>query len=316
MKKTLFLISLLACGYIIYAQTPNTIVNDNSLWATLSYGVGYDDVRHEEIACCVETQYIYFEGDSTVASVSYKKVFSCNDRLRENIKYEGLIREQEQKTYFIPVNSEKEYLLYDFSLKKGDTFKYIKPHVVPEYEYPVSLYVKHVDFVKINGVQLKRIQLTWDSDPNASVCAAWIETIGSSNGLFEPGNVLNPDGWRVLLCCSQNHELVYKNPAYSECYYDNPDDVVFNLGDVVFMQTEAVTTNDCGIFPNPVDDIINISCLNNAISRIEILDNLGRRIFSQTGDKPIDISTFPKGVYLLKMHDTNKQVSTFKFVKK
>ena len=132
----------------------NTIVNDNSSWATLAYGLGAWD-----IPCCVETQYVYFAGDSIVENHSYKKVFSCDDQLHENIKFKGLMREESQKTYFIPDNSNKEYLLYDFSLKECMTFNYVEPQVLPEYEYDISYYIKTVDFVEIDGVQLKRIQL-------------------------------------------------------------------------------------------------------------------------------------------------------------
>jgi len=195
----------------------NTIVNDHSAWSVLSTVVCPE--------CPVSTQYIYFDGDSTVAAHSYKKVFSCNDKLHENINYEGLIREQDQKTYFIPVNSKKEYLFYDFSLKEGMTFKYIEPEVMPEYERTVSFYVKKVGFIEINGVQKKQIQLT-ASPPNDYLYATWIENIGSLAGLFYPCGVINPGNKRELLCYYQNDELIYKNPNYSECYYDNWDDII------------------------------------------------------------------------------------------
>ena len=100
----------------------NTIVNANSSWAILSYGLGSWNVP-----CNVTTQYVYFGSDSIINEYTYKKLFSCNDKLHENIKYEGLIREQNKKTYFIPANFETEYLLYDFSLEKGMTFEYIDP---------------------------------------------------------------------------------------------------------------------------------------------------------------------------------------------
>ena len=200
------------------AQTfNNTIVNDHSAWSILGIVVCPE--------CPVWTQYVYFDGDSIFASNSYKKVFSCEDKLHENIKYEGLIREQNKKTYFIPALSEKEYLLYDFSLEEGMTFNYVEPQVLPEYEYNISYYIKTVDFVEIDGVQLKRIQLSNPPPDDDYINVTWIETIGSLTGLFEPCGIIMNGGNIALLCYYQNNELIYKNPSYSECYYDNADEL-------------------------------------------------------------------------------------------
>jgi len=100
MRTRYFFITFAYC-FILQANAQtnnNTIVNDNSSWAVLGQAVCPE--------CPVWTQYIYFDGDSIVANRYYKKVFSCNDKLHENVKYEGLIREQNEKTYFISNNSQ------------------------------------------------------------------------------------------------------------------------------------------------------------------------------------------------------------------
>ncbi|MCL2596773.1 MAG: hypothetical protein FWD66_03760 [Paludibacter sp.] len=196
----------------IPAQQNNTIVNDNSSWAVLGHVVCPD--------CPVFTEYIYFDGDSTLEGTTYKKVFLCNDKLHDNIKYQGLIREEDKKTYFIPANSETEYLLYDFSLEEGMIFTYMEISA-----FPVSLYVKNINFVEINGVQLKQIQFTKQPPYDDVVRATWIEKIGSLDGLFYPCGMLVPGVKRELLCYFQSNELFYKNPEYSECYYDNVNEV-------------------------------------------------------------------------------------------
>lgn len=300
-KKNLF-ISFVCCLVIqASAQTANnTIVRDSSSWATLIYGLGTYD-----IPCCVSTQYVYFEGDSIVAAVSYKKVFSCDDKLHENIKYEGLIREQDTKTYFIPVNSETEYLLYDFSLEAGMSF---------EYKYwdfggleSETFYVSSVDFVEVNGSTKKRIQIKVASSAEW-ILDTWIEDIGSLSGILYPCyRRFMSGGVKELLCHYQNDELIYKNPVYSECYYDN-------LDDIVSVQTTVI--NDCSIYPNPVDNVLTICPSNNMITRIEFFDTLGKKVYSQAYKGNIDMSSFSKGLYLLKMCDTNEQVSVFKIIKK
>ena len=219
MRKKVFLISFICCLLLqANAQTSNnTIVNDNSSWATLVYGLGAWD-----IPCCVETQYTYFDGDSIFNGKTYKKVFSCNDQLHENIKYEGLIREQNKKTYFIPNNSETEYLLYDFSLEEGMSFEY-KYWDFGGTESEI-FYVSSVDFVEVNGSTKKRIQIKVVSHAEW-ILDTWIEEIGSLSGILYPCHRrFMSGGVKWLLCYYQNDELIYKNPIYSECYYDNSDD--------------------------------------------------------------------------------------------
>ena len=484
--------------------TDNTIVNDNSSWAILNVGVCPK--------CPVSTQYVYLEGDSIVADISYKKVFSCEDKLHENIKHEGLIREQDKKTFFIPANSETEYLLYDFSLEEGMEFELRNCWTEELYAF---LEVKNIDLVEINGVLKKRMQINYRSSPyyEGSVFDTWIEGVGSLKGIFTSCYIGFTGVSRTLLCHHQNDELIYKNPVYSECYYNVPyqakeyipllerenqwneltenislppgyhyqktyitkigndtiiDDVNYyklltardetasiwledgyvredienrkvyyrttddfeillydfnaqvgeeiqsydlqysrrnvvitvksidyvwiggklrkqmnvhtavldvnyaregnhvwieGIGNMdgflmstmvhrapgsdrilllcfcqdneLIYKPENITVADCfvwkypqdnsvqsiknnhiNIFPNPVDNIMTVSSLDNTISRVEIYDNLGRKVYSQTYKETIDVSSFSKGLYLLKAYSINEQVSVFKIVKK
>jgi len=216
-----------------FAQiSTNTIVNDNSSWTILG-----------EVALCsdcpVWTQYIYFDGDSIVEDYSYKKVFSCNDKLHEITKYEGLMREQDMKTYFIPAHSETEYLLYDFSLEEGTTFEHTGLS-----GSTVLLEVKFSDMVEINGVLKKRLQITYaPSSSTDYIIDTWIEDVGSLSGILHPckwdfDGVIN-----TLLCYYENNELIYKNPDYLECYYENNS-------------VRTIEKNSCFIYPNPVDNIL------------------------------------------------------------
>ena len=287
MKKITLIYSLLIfCLCTTNAQTNNTIVNDGSTWSVVN--------RNPITGIFMSTDYYYFDGDSIIGTHSYKKMFSCNDLLHENCSYEGLLREENQKTYF-RTNSGTEFLIYDFSLEEGMSFEFIHPFLQDTF----MLSVQEVDFVEITGTQKKRIQLTG--------CGAdtWIEGIGHLDGILYPIDYCLLGNLPYLLCYYENNELIYKNPEYSECYYDN----------TTAIQTIAIY--DCEIYPNPIDDILTISVSNNTISRIEILDITGKIVYSQGyKDRNINISSFSKGLYLLKVYDTNKQVSTFKIIKK
>jgi hypothetical protein len=42
---------------------------------------------------------------------------------------------------------------------------------------------------------------------------------------------------------------------------------------------------------------------------------IGKKVYSQNYYEVIDISSFSEGLYILKIHDTNGQVSDFKIIK-
>jgi hypothetical protein len=291
---------LFCCAQTTNAQTfNNTIVNDNSSWATLYY-------EFHLIPYVASTEYLYFEGDSTVNGNLYKKVFSCDDSLHANIKYTGLIREENKKTYFILDNHPypgTECLLYDFSLEEGMSFEY--SYFCTD-ELAVSFYVNKVDSIEVNGLLKKRIKLT----DHGRLVDVWVEGIGSMSGLLNSlFNGFLAGTSYLLLCYFQDHELIYKSPLYSECYYDDP-------GDIVFPYKIIPLDDNYSIFPNPVDHILTVSSSKNIISRIEIYDMVGKKVYSQANSNSIDVSSFSKGLYLLKVYDINDHTSVFKIIKK
>jgi len=194
------------------------------------------------------------------------------------------------------------------------SFEYIEPWGQIHGEEPLkySFYVKKNDFVEVNGVSLKQIQLAEVSVPDyGTICATWIEKIGSLDGLFYPCGMLNPGSKRELLCYFQNDELFYKNPNYSECYYDNHEDLA---------SVQTVVIDNCYIYPNPVNDVLTVFSTNNTISQIEIFDASGKKVYCQTYEDTyrdnVNVSSFSKGLYLLKVYDTNSKVSVFKIIKR
>jgi len=133
-----------------------------------------------------------------------------------------------------------------------------------------------------------------------------IENVGSLHGLMYPDWYLSVGEFRKLLCYTQNGVLLYQNPNYSKCYYSLED----------FTSVETRKIDVCSIHPNIVDDILTVSCSNGTISRIEIFDISGKKVYSQPYKNTIDVHSFPKGLYLLKAYATNEHVSVFKIIKK
>lgn len=300
MKTKLFLLCLMFCFICqVKAQTGNnnTIVNDNSTWSVLGRVVAPNGR--------VWTQYIYFDGDSIIGINSFKKVFSCDDSLHKNIKYEGLIREEGKKTYFIPVNFDTAYLLYDFSLTEGTVFEYQNYQSQETH----SLYVKHIDMIEINGILKTQILLTMPPPNDNQIVDTWIEHIGSLSGIIYVTHNLFLDGVSyALLCYYQDDVLAYKNPDYSKCYYDDPKELLS-------IETNLNTSN-VAVYPNPTNDYFILSDPKQSISNVEIFDVFGKKVYSQLHGNTIDASAFSKGLYIVKIYSINKQVSVLKIIKK
>lgn len=301
MKKvftTNIILFLIALSTFLNAQ----IVNDNSSWNMLSLYTKNGLVHIPQ-----HTTKIYFDGDSLLNSKTYKKVFHCfDDEFCLNPIFYGLIREENQKTYFVFSDETKEYLLYDFSVELGDIIKFDIPGVPMEVEEEFRTFsrqVHSIDYININGVLKKRIKLAYLN--SESIVNIWIENLGSLSNFY---TIDTRVGYSYALSCYfQDNELVYKNPNYSECYYNNPADIP---------SVQTVVLDDCYIYSNLVDDILTISSSNNIISQIEIFDISGKKVYSHTYKESIDMSSFSKGLYLLKMYDTNGQISLFKIIRK
>jgi hypothetical protein len=89
-------------------------------------------------------------------------------------------------------------------------------------------------------------------------------------------------------------------------------------GKVQHTNTVEVTTTGNGVvvYPNPAQDVLNVSFAHAGDSRLELYSVEGRLVFSHSFDKngavthSIDISTLPAGVYLLKVITGNSVVSS------
>jgi len=188
----------------------------NTTWATLLYGPAGSE--HIYIA---ETQYDFFDGDSVFNGNTYKKLYCYKDEQHSTRFYEGLIRDDNSKVFIIPKDADMEYLLYDFSVTGGTTFEYTSYNVPHE---TLNVFVKQVDYVNINGNNIKRIQLTSPPPYDDNNVDTWYEGIGSINGFLN--SVITLDGgYNILLCCYKNDTLLYHHSQFPDCYYDNPEEV-------------------------------------------------------------------------------------------
>lgn len=97
----------------------------------------------------------------------------------------------------------------------------------------------------------------------------------------------------------------------------------FTVDDVEFIFATGVNDepqkSPIEVYPNPVQDILNVSNSNGGINVFEIIDATGRSVMTRTlsgANSRLDVAALPNGLYMYQLRNTNQQVlRTGKFLK-
>ncbi len=215
-------------------------------------------------------------GDTTINEVAYKKLcLESGDTINPIVKAIGGIREKDKKIYYngrtiLSSTDNKEYLLYDFTKQIGDTIK----HNPQGWFYSVIL---DIDSIMIDGTYRKRYEVDnhwYYQNPDYIV-----EGIGSvKNGLLGHISDIPTCGthyWEFV-CFSENNEVKYLNPSFNDCFPDN------------YLMGVNLTKTDTQIkiYPNPVDQNLQIENSTNENLSIKIIDINGCSIIEQQLNEP------------------------------
>lgn len=230
--------------------------------------------------------------DTTINSIVYRQLLVCESG------YFGALREQDRKVFFLPGDSIREFLVYDFNLSEGDTAKQVyEMGIYISSTRIVDLVVGRVDSVQIGSEYRKRIYV--------GEAAVWIEGIGSSRGLFLESGA-NVSNYSTSLVCASTDRTQYY-PLYND---DEPCADV-HVGIHQQMQTEGVT-----IFPNPANEFFYIHQPNEKNMAVSIGDARGRivreMILTQKTNT-VDISTLQAGLYWVRCIGENQHSTSHKF---
>jgi hypothetical protein len=90
-------------------------------------------------------------------------------------------------------------------------------------------------------------------------------------------------------------------------YFDN-----ISFGSPIALSLEDQGLNNFKLYPNPVENYLNINPSNIIIKSIDVFNILGKKIFSTNSSERIDMSSYDSGVYFVKINNT----ITFKILKK
>ncbi len=207
---------------VLGLETPEAInfplVGENKIWS---------EVDCMNFGPC-ETHFYKFQGDTVLEANSYKKLYTSSDSLQSSWYIIGAMREDSAHKVFFSDLTE-EYLLYDFSLNKGETL-YANFRGC-QFEMTLDLLDS---IVLLDGEIRKRYNFSsWTTD-------TWIEGIGSINGLVNVGlQMCTADVYTQLNCFTENDSLKFQNSYFSSCY-------ISTVG-----LTKDISIENIALSPNP-----------------------------------------------------------------
>lgn len=276
MKRSILLIAGWLTIISISGQNYFPVVEENNEWNVVQFGqtgpYPWDSV------CWTESYKI--SGDTSISNIAYKKIFKSEEEFPANWGYEGAIREEDEKVWYINQNGNEETLLYDFALGIGDTIMFL-------YE---PLIVDTIFYAEINGQQRKHLRFLYFGE-------IWIEGIGSTRGILQSGTSGFVGGGSWLLCKHENDEMVYMNPNFNSCY-------------LITTGLDEINDPEIEIYPNPAKDKMMIKISDPVkINTITITDVLGHTIKEVEYHTPeLDLSGLSSGIYLLRFKLENREV--------
>ena len=213
MKRLVFILFIIHSSLFInksFAQKNYPFPDSNAVW---SYSIAHH--YYPPTGYDVDTYfYALFDQDTIINTQKYYKLYQNMSFSDSTIKisshyteYVGALRKVDsiKKVYFIPKNSIKEYLIYDFNININDTFN------IQTYKGNTKVFCRKIDSVLIQN-QYRKIytihfyySMGFETD--------WIEGIGSTKDLLDSYNPeLTQGEFSLKLLCfkiNNNFGVVY-----------------------------------------------------------------------------------------------------------
>jgi len=294
--KTITLISFLFLLLLFNnskAQTYHPLPTQNAYW------INWGGVALLSCPDCIFIKYMYYtDGDTLINNTSYVKINKIENPAINNISlyptYTGAIRQDTiaQKVYVVLSDSAAENILYDFSLKVGDTVKSILHDLASDcFGFNIET-ITSIDSIFVNGNYRRRFNIE-----GSCGSTSYIEGIGSIYGLLFP---YRKDDKESHLGCLIVH---------GQTYYPNNTSACSLITSVNYINNEEIIN----IYLDPVNSMLNIAFkqVNRKTTLITIYNCLGQEIKKQrinSQQAQIDISELPIGIYLVLVITNNKTI--------
>lgn len=293
MKKILFFIALLFPFFGSYAQGYIPFPETNAKWVTNIY---YSEPQMKLGSYCYDS-HMETIGDTIMNGLKYIKLketkvsysaawFACFTQVDTiTSSFYGWIRNDtiNKKVYFRKRNWNKDTLLYDFSLKIGDTLN--DTYLLNNYTQ-LNLYT--VDTIKnyvIGGINRK---VYFIDEGDYILTDSIIEGIGNSKGIFSEYKNYKVD--YTFLCLNISGTKIYPQDS-SSC------PVITSINEKSKYESEI------NIYPNPVTDQFEIEKPANLNIELAVLfDCTGRMVKKfPSNSENYQVKDVPKGMYIFRL---------------
>lgn len=209
MKRTLLFITCVLASLTMLAQEYDYI-------PFVKAGKRWHVVRSDFDTGCHLEQYMLINEKVEKAGKTYMKMYRSEDNL--TVIYDaGLLREENRKVYFFDSDSQKEFLMFDYSLKAGDTYetysydeqKAVTYKVLSVGDYlegPKIVYYVYNQVADSMDIHQRYLQKWIVARTDNGLEKTWIEGVGSLEGpLKNLRDIVLPD------MCQDNLAYVENN---------------------------------------------------------------------------------------------------------
>ena len=302
MRKLLLSLFFIGCLTQLKAQSwvYHPLPSDSLVW--LESYQDWEGIYHYYIKEMV--------GDTTIGSYTYKKLYQSAWWSTPfytppvPLGYIGAVRQDIPAKRVYRINtSGVEDLLYDFNKVPGDTFAILTAPM------PDTLYIQSVDSVIVGTTYHKTFAIT--SSTGLGMPSDLIEGVGNRAGFGNYYDYGFEYGYQ-LLCFShsnvQQYPIAGVMPGGPYCYIS-----------VGLIEVEK-NNFKVEVMPNPTFDAfhLNINCKENY--SIQITNESGQLMlqkdYQTSNELTFDVSSYPEGIYFIRLSDVKGNSAVKKIVKK
>lgn len=303
--KKLMLICFCLSIFIGYGQIPNYFDN-NPTWSCSLWDS--DQWNPTGGGPFTENYVYYIKSDTVILGNNYHHIYrrGYKDYFDTQIVFDEFfdestdyfLRQMGRTIRFIGPNYPVDTLLVSYEYNIGDT---VQGHVFQE--FPMDT-IQKIDSILINSAYHRVLYLDTINGPTIT------EGIGhkiGGIGTIESGEFLIPlvegIGFGYLInCYGQNDIPVWDSQG-------NGGDCFLNVG----IDESTLSDNIFGISPNPATEYVNIDFLGDIPITIRMYD-LKYSLILETNDLKINVSTIPRGTYLVEFSNSQNQRSVKKII--
>ncbi|HCY00604.1 MAG TPA: hypothetical protein DG754_10735 [Bacteroidales bacterium] len=283
MKKGYFILLLVFAVKLANGQDYEPIVDTTKMWTMFSGSSDAPPGTGQTYALKIKDSVLLAD------EIYWHKLLESWDENYSTWSTKGYIRENNKMVFY----QDKEFsgidTLYNFNLEVGDT-------IFNEYDY---LYVENISSEFFCGKYRKTYTIGGYSG------LKYYEGIGSQYGLLEPHYYFIIGEVRNLVCYYKNKEMLYLNPAYDDCYFNNVSSI------------NASTENDkYKIYPNPSNGFLILEIADyipNSEYELMLFNSSGsilRNFKINSAHTRINTSLLSKGFYLYSLISLKKTIKT------